>query len=170
MTTHHTADPVRTALLTAARRPAVAARVAELVRKLERQLDADPATPMTWEPVPLATLEQPLPPEIASCWVFVLRALTELPAERHSNSHQRSLGLKGSGRFELRADGRWVPTAIAEGAWGSAPTGMWHRWFAGPQGLALLSFHTVVAEELMEEHALTPGDFDGPTEGRRYQG
>ncbi len=162
-------DPVLAELHAAARAPAFAARVAELVRKLERQLDDAPATPMTWEPVPLGAFGRPLPPQIASCWVFVLRAGTELPAERHSNSHQRSLGLTGSGRFELRENGRWVPTAITPDAWGSAPQGMWHRWFTGPDGLALLSFHTVVAEELMEEHATRPGDFDGPTEGRRYQ-
>ncbi len=165
----HAKDPVLDRLQAVARTPAVAARLADLVAKLERRLAEEPGTPMVWEPLPLAAFGA-LPAEIASGWVFVLRGGTELPAERHSNSHQRSLGLKGSGRFELRADGQWVPTAMTDGAWGCAPRGTWHRWFAAPEGLALLSFHTVVSEELMEEHATRPGDFDGPTEGRRYQG
>ena len=99
----------------------------------------------------------------------VLRPGTELPAERHSNSHQRSLSLKGTGRFELRENGRWVGYPITDGVWASAPTGMWHRWFAGPEPLALLSFHTVRAGDLVEEHAARPDDYDGPTQGRRYQ-
>lgn len=167
--TQGAADPVIADLHAAARAPALAARVAELVRTLQRQLDDDPGTPMTCVPVPLAAFGRPLPAEIASCWVFVLRPGTELPAERHSNSHQRSLALEGSGRFELRERGEWVSYTITNERWASAPQGMWHRWFAGSEPLALLSFHTVVAEELMEEHAVRPDDLDGPTEGRRYQ-
>ena len=110
-----------------------------------------------------------LPSAIASCWVFALRPDTELPAERHSNSHQRSLSLKGSATFELRESGGWLTCPVTPGSWASAPTGSWHRWFVGPEPLAVLSFHTVPADELMEEHASRPDDFDGPIEGRRYQ-
>jgi quercetin dioxygenase-like cupin family protein len=162
------ADPVIADLDAAARAPGFATRAAEVVRRLERRLGDAPDTPMTWEEVPLAAFGRPLAPEIASCWVFVLRPGTELPAERHSNSHQRSLSLKGTGRFELRENGRWVGYSITDGVWASAPTGMWHRWFAGSEPLALLSFHTVRAGDLVEEHAARPDDYDGPTEGRRY--
>jgi hypothetical protein len=161
-------DPVIADLAAAAGEPEFAAYAADVRRRLERQLDDASDTPMTWEPVPLAAFSRPLPPEIASCWVFVLRPGAALPAERHSNSHQRSLSLKGTGTFELRENGRWVAYPIKDSAWASAPTGMWHRWFAGPEPLALLSFHTVRAEDLIEEHATRPEDYDGPSEGRRY--
>ncbi|MGE5803246.1 MAG: cupin domain-containing protein [Gemmatimonadota bacterium] len=163
------ADPVLAQLDAAARAPVFGRRAAELVQKLQRQLNESPETPMTWEPVPLTTFDRSLPAEIGSCWVFVLRPGTALPAERHSNSHQRSLSLEGSARFELREGGRWVSHAIEPGSWASAPTGTWHRWFAGSAPLALLSFHTVAAEDLLEEHPARPDEYDGPTTGRRYQ-
>jgi quercetin dioxygenase-like cupin family protein len=162
-------DPVLSALDVASRTPVFAPRAAALVQKLRRQLDESPDVPMTWEPVPLAAFDGALPPEIRSCWVFVLRPGTELPAERHSNSHQRSLSLEGAGRFELRERGSWVSYSIDRGVWASAPTGEWHRWFAGSEPLALLSFHTVLAEDLLEEHPARPDDYDGPSAGRRYQ-
>lgn len=162
-------DPVIADLDAAARAPGLATHAEEVITRLERRLDHAPDAPMTWEEVPLVAFGRPLAPEIASCWIFVLRPGTELPAERHSNSHQRSLSLKGTGRFELRDGGQWVSYSIAEGVWASAPTGMWHRWFAGPEPLALLSFHTVRAEDLLEEHAARPEDYDGPTRGRPYR-
>lgn len=162
-------DPVIAQLDAVVGAPEFAPLVSEVVKRLERLLANAPDAPMTWEALPLATFPGRLPAEIRSGWVFVLRPGTELPPERHSNSHQRSLSLKGTARFELRENERWISYAVTDGAWASAPTGMWHRWFAGPEPLALLSFHTVGAEELVEEHATTSEDFDGPTQGRRYQ-
>jgi hypothetical protein len=155
---------------------AASARVAEVLERVERQLAAA-AGPMAWEPVPLEVFGRPLPEGIRSCWVFVIRAGAETGAERHPNSHQRTLSLRGRGEFQLRESGRWVgypmasePGAPLERRWLSIPQGVWHRLYVGGASWRMLSFHTVEAQELIEERPLGPDGLDGgPTERRRYQ-
>jgi len=171
-----TTDPVILALEAAARSGAVATHVAEVLERVERELATDDA-PMAWESVPLAVFDRPLPEPIKSCWVFVLRAGAETGAERHPNSHQRSLSLTGCGAFQLREDGRWAayPLVSDLGAprarrWVSIPPSTWHRLFVGDGNWGMLSFHTVAAEELVEERPIGPAGLDGgPTERHRYQ-
>lgn len=171
-----TTDPVIIALEVAARSGAVSTYVAEVLERVERELAAADA-PMAWESVPLAVFDRPLPEAIKSCWVFVLRAGAETGAERHPNSHQRSLSLTGCGEFHLREGGRWaaVPLVSDPGApltrrWVSIPPSTWHRLVVGGGNWAMLSFHTVAAEELVEERPIGPdGLDDGPTERHRYQ-
>ena len=171
-----TTDPVINALEAAARSGAVSTYVAEVLERVERALAAADA-PMAWESVPLAVFDRPLPDAIKSCWVFVLRAGAETGAERHPNSHQRSLSLTGRGEFQLREGGRWEsyplvsdPGAPLERRGVSIPQSTWHRLFVGGANWGMLSFHTVPAEELVEERPIGPDGVDGgPTERHRYQ-
>jgi len=94
-------DPLTTVLENAARSEAVHTYVAQVLERVKRELAAGGA-PMAWETVPLAVFDRRLPDAIRSCWVFVIRAGAETGAERHPNSHQRSLSLTGRGEFQLR--------------------------------------------------------------------
>lgn len=150
-------DPVLSELSTLIASPAVTAKLAPIVARLEGSLRASPRLPQAWEPVPLDALDA-LPSSIKSCWIFVLRAGGVFGSEKHPNSHQRSIALKGSALFELYVDGVWSshpidsagPSVGAKSV--SIPAGTWHRIKIGPQqNLASLSFHTVVASELIEE-------------------
>ena len=131
---------------------------------------------MAWDTIPLGLFDQPLPPAIASCWVFVIRAGAETGAERHPNSHQRSLSLLGRGEFHLREGRRWEPYPLVSdpGApvdrrWVTIPPNTWHRLFVGPGDWGMLSFHTVAAGELIEERPMSADSLDGgPTERLRY--
>lgn len=163
----------------AARSGAVAAYVDEVLQRVKRELQALPAeATMAWEAIPLSVFDRPLPDSIKSCWVFVLRAGAETGAERHPNSQQRSLSLTGSGEFQLREDGRWGsypllsdPDAPRERRWVSIPQCTWHRLFVGAADWGVLSFHTVPAEELIEEQPSGPDGLDGgPTVQHLYQG
>ena len=170
-------DPVIGALEAAARSEAASAYVARVLERVERGLAAAPDAPMAWESVPFAGFDRPLPEAIKSCWVFVIRAGAETGAERHPNSHQRSLSLKGRGEFQLRQEGRWDsyplvsdPRAPLEERWVSIPQGTWHRLLVGEGNWGMLSFHTVAAQELVEERPIRPESLDGgPTEQHRYQ-
>ena len=170
-----TKDPVTVALEAATGSGAVSTYVAAALERLERKLGAT-AAPMAWESVPLAVFDRPLPDAIKSCWVFVLRAGAETGAERHPNSHQRSLSLTGRGEFQLREGGRWEsyplvsdPSAPLERRGVSIPQSTWHRLFVGGANWGMLSFHTVPAEELVEERPSGPDGLDGgPTEQHRY--
>jgi len=171
-----TTDPAIIVLEAAARSGAVSTYVAGVLEGVEREL-AGAGTSMAWESIPLTVFDPPLPEVIKSCWVFVIRAGAETGAERHPNSHQRSLSLTGCGEFQLRERGRWTayplvsdPRAPRVRRWVSIPQGTWHRLFVGGGNWGMLSFHTVAAEELVEERPIGPDGLDGgPTERHRYQ-
>ena len=138
-------------------------------------LSEKPEALMTWEPIPLDIFGQGLPQEIRSGWIFVLRAGADTGAERHPNSHQRMMTVNGSGDMEVRAEVRalhgesltglaassstWPsnilvsdPNAPLERRWISIPPNVWHRPVVGKDAdWVVLSFHTVPAEELIEE-------------------
>jgi hypothetical protein len=126
---------------------------------------------MTWEPIPLEIFGEGLPPEIRSGWIFVLRAGADTGAERHPNSHQRMMTLHGSGdmktqskkgELRIKKDEKGIdwqsnvlvsdPSAPLERRWISIPPNVWHRPVVGRDvDWVVISFHTVPAEELIEE-------------------
>ena len=132
-------------------RPIVERVRAELARKKEAV--------MTWEPIPLTVFGGALPGEIQSAWVFVLRAGVNTGAERHPNSHQRMMCFGGSGDMQTGEPGQWQsnvlisdPDAPLEQRWISIPQNAWHRPVVGADAdWTVVSFHTVLAEELIEE-------------------
>jgi hypothetical protein len=132
-------------------RPIVERVRAELARKKEAL--------MTWEPIPLTVFGRALPGEIRSAWVFVLRAGADTGAERHPNSHQRMMSFQGSGDMQTGEPGQWQsnvlvsnPEAPLEQRWISIPQNAWHRPVVGADAdWTVVSFHTVLAEELIEE-------------------
>jgi hypothetical protein len=132
-------------------RPIVERVRAELARKKEAL--------MTWEPIPLAVFGRAFPREIRSAWVFVLRAGADTGAERHPNSHQRMMSFEGSGDMQTGEPGQWQsnvlvsnPEAPLEQRWISIPQNAWHRPVVGADAdWTVVSFHTVLAEELIEE-------------------
>ena len=114
---------------------------------------------MSWEPVPLHIFPTILPPEIRSAWVFVLRAGADTGAERHPNSHQRMMSFEGSGDMHTGEPGKWQSNVLVsdldaplERRWISIPTNVWHRPVINTAAdWAVVSFHTVPADELVEE-------------------
>ena len=126
---------------------------------------------MTWEPIPLEIFGEGLPPEIRSGWIFVLRAGADTGAERHPNSHQRMMALHGRGDMKtqskkgvlrIKRDEKGIdwqsnvsvsdPSAPLERRWISIPPNVWHRPVVGRDAdWVVISFHTVPAEELIEE-------------------
>lgn len=167
-------DPVLAALNEVVRTPRGKAVVAETTQRVLQQLDASGGL-MEWEIVPLNVFGGRLPEGIRSCWIFAIRAGAETGAERHPNSHQRSLSIVGSGTFELRAGPTWRshPLVSADGAsveqrWVSIPPSTWHRLFVGAEPWAMVSFHTVPAQELIEERPVDASDLEGATHQERY--
>ncbi|MBV9618675.1 MAG: hypothetical protein JO201_05635 [Verrucomicrobia bacterium] len=146
------------------------AQIQPILERVRAELMGKPDALMTWEPVPLATFGSELPPQIQSAWVFVLRAGADTGAERHPNSHQRMMTLDGTGDMKLDAKGTpnevedeseiaWRSHVLVsdfdaplERRWISIPKNVWHRPVI-PTGSewVVVSFHTVPAEELIEE-------------------
>jgi hypothetical protein len=146
------------------------ARIRPIVERVRAQLARKQDALMAWEPIPLTLFGSALPAAVRSSWVFVLRAGANTGAERHPNSHQRMTSFEGTGDLQTEAEraGRnahaqseivWRsnilvsdPGASLERRWISIPQNVWHRPVI-PKGAdwVVVSFHTVPAEELIEE-------------------
>ena len=147
------------------------AKINAVVDRVCAALLHQPDALMAWEPIPLHVFGQGLPQEIRSGWIFVLRAGADTGAERHPNSYQRMMTLHGSGdmktggkkaELRIKKDEKRIdwqsnvlvsePGAPLERRWISIPANVWHRPVVGPDvDWVVISFHTVPAEELIEE-------------------
>jgi hypothetical protein len=148
----------------------VRAQIRPIVERVRAELATKRERLMTWEPIPLALFGRALPAAIRSSWVFVLRGGANTGAERHPNSHQRMMSFEGTGDLQTEteppgessralSDIVWQsnilvsdPKASLERRWISIPQNVWHRPVI-PKGTdwVVVSFHTVPAEELIEE-------------------
>ena len=144
---------------TALRSDSVREHIRSVVVRVRDQLASRKEALMCWEPIPLDLIATTLPPEIRSAWVFVLRAGANTGAEKHPNSHQRMMSFEGSGDFQTGEPGKWDsnvlvsdPDAPLERRWISIPPNVWHRPLIDAEAdWAVVSFHTVRAEDLIEE-------------------
>ena len=142
----------------ALRSDTVCSQIRPIIERVRAELSRKNEALMTWEPIPLTVFGRALPREIRSAWVFVLRAGADTGAERHPNSHQRMMTFEGSGDMRTEDGGQWQsnvlvsnPEAPLEQRWISIPQNVWHRPVVGSAIWTVVSFHTVPAEELIEE-------------------
>jgi hypothetical protein len=158
--------------------PAAAERIAEIAARVRATLARGPKEIEAWEAVPLTLYGTALPAEIRSSWVFVLRAGVVTGAERHPNSRQRMASWEGGGDFQVHDGVRWRSHFLASGRgaplerrWLSIPPETWHQGVVAEEDWLVVSFHTVSAEELVEERP-DPEDPDPfhprTTRRRRY--
>ncbi|NUM79335.1 hypothetical protein HUU42_00915 [bacterium] len=152
--------------------PAAARVIDEIAGRVEEQLRADTKSLMAWEPVPLDVYGS-MPDLIRSSWVFILRANADTGAERHPNSHQRAMSYRGFGAFRIMENDVWIPYTIVDQPgkpiderWVSIPVNGWHHPIAGPENWVIVSFHTVPADELIEERMV--GDDPSKTHQQLY--
>jgi hypothetical protein len=157
----------------ALRSESVRAAIDEIVGRVEATMIRDPETVEAWEPVPLDVYGPTLPDEVRSSWVFILRGGMASGAERHPNSRQRMTSWKGGGDFRIHDGRRWRshfltsdPRAPLEERWVSIAPMAWHQGVVPEKNWVVLSFHTVPADELVEERP-SPSDPE-ETRRRRY--
>jgi hypothetical protein len=164
----------------------VHAQILPIVERVRAGLARKQDALMAWEPIPLTLFSCALPAVIRSTWVFILRAGANTGAERHPNSQQRMMSFEGTGDMQTEAepaDGAahalsdivWQsnilvsdPETSLERRWISIPQNIWHRAVI-PKGAdwAVVSFHTVPTEELIEERPRSSG---GGTKQMLYLG
>ncbi len=148
-----------TSIETVLRSENVREQIRPIVDRVRAELGQKREALMAWEPIPLTVFGRALPSEIRSAWVFVLRAAADTGAERHPNSHQRMMSYEWSGDMQTGEPGQWQsnvlvssPDVPLERRWISIPRSVWHRPVVGGDAdWAVVSFHTVVADELIEE-------------------
>jgi hypothetical protein len=134
-------------------------QIRPIVERVRMDLARHKEALMAWEPISLTVFERTLPSGVRSAWVFILRAGADTGAERHPNSHQRMMSFEGIGDLQTGEPGHWQsnvlvsnPEAPLELRWISIPPNVWHRPVVGRDAdWAVVSFHTVMADELIEE-------------------
>jgi hypothetical protein len=136
----------------------VSSAINRIVERVERQLEQDRSAVMGWEPIPLSIYGQSVPSFIRSSWVFILRQGATTGAERHPNSQQRMMSWRGKGDIQTGGEGQWKSHALSsdsgatlERRWASIPVNVWHQCVVPERNWVVVSFHTVPAEELIEE-------------------
>jgi hypothetical protein len=154
----------------AVRSPEVLTQIQPIVERVHADLVSKPDVVMTWSPIPISTYRGALPAQIKSSWIFVLRAGANTGAERHPNSHQRMMSFVGTGDMQIgetksdtnirhSRDIEWQsnvligdPAASLEQRWIFIPQNVWHQPVVSREtDWVVVSFHTVPAEELIEE-------------------
>ena len=142
--------------------------------RLEARLAAERSQPLVWQSIPLSLYGATVPPGIQSSWVFVLRRNSISGAERHPNSIQRVMSYRGTADLQTRPEERWIsnrlasqPDAPLRDRWLSIPAGVWHQGVMSDKDWVVVSFHTVPAEELIEER---PDEAGEGTTKRHYLG
>lgn len=146
-------------------------KLSPVLTRILNKLDSSPDLPQAWEALPDNFFGKALPGGVVSCWAFALRGGGKFTNERHPNSWQRSIGMRGSALFEVYEAGGWQPCPVdARNASNavSIPPDVWHRIAIGPDTFVSLSFHTCPAAELIEETC--EGDDFTHTKRRLYQG
>lgn len=156
------------------RQAAVRRELDVIADRLEARLAVERSEPLVWQPIPLSLYGVPVLPGIRSSWVFVLRRNSSSGAERHPNSIQRVMSYRGSADLQTRPGGRWIsnrlvsqPDAPLLDRWLSIPEGVWHKPVMADEDWVVVSFHTVPAEELIEER---PDEVGEGTTRRHYLG
>jgi len=134
-----------------------------LVERMRSRVPQAPHKNMDREPLPLSLFRDKLPSAIGSSWVFLMRAPAMTGAERHPNSHQRSMSYSGSGFFEVGDSpdfkrgggaGNLLTSgfdAPLETRWVSIPASIWHQAVVDDGEWVVVSFHTAAQSELAEE-------------------
>jgi len=140
------------------RSPGVAGQIDSIADRVAVRLAADPLAAMAWEPIPLSIYGTGLPDFIRSSWVFILRAGATTGAERHPNSRQRVVAYRGSGDLQVRQEDEWKSNLLVDdfeapllARWLSIPINEWHQAVVPGRDWVVVSFHTVLAAELIEE-------------------
>jgi hypothetical protein len=153
-----------------------------VVERVHARLARETGALMAWEPIPLTIYGGVLPAAIKSSWVFVLRAGANTGAERHPNSHQRMMSFQESGDMQVQAASSapnnegWQSNKLIsdsdaplEKRWISIPQNIWHQPVISKEAdWVVVSFHTVPAEELIEERPESSGQ--ERTKQMRYLG
>ena len=132
----------------------------ELCIKILDRLNEEKESNLVWETLPFSLFENRMPSGIRSSWIFGIRAETVSGAERHPISHQRMMSYRGCGNFQVWDGEKWVSHILTDDfkdgidkRWITIFPKTWHQAVVGKADWVVVSFHTVRADELVEERA-----------------
>lgn len=124
-----------------------------LIDTLKQQLPNTPE-PFVWSAIDLQSITTPLPDNIKSCWIFVLKKDVGSGCHLHPNSNQHMVMIEGEGSSKVGSSSRQMKRfreeASLEDTWYVIPEGMPHEFFPEGRDVVVVSFHTCESDELEE--------------------
>lgn len=125
-----------------------------LVDTLKQQLPNTPE-PFVWSAIDLQSIATPLPGNIRSCWIFVLRKDVGSGCHYHPNSIQHMVMIEGGGSSNVGSTSRQMRLFREEGSsltdtWYVISEGVPHEFFPEGRDVVVVSFHTCEPDELEE--------------------
>ena len=125
-----------------------------LVDTLKKQLPQT-SEPFVWSTIDLESITTPLPDDIKSSWIFVLKRDVPSGCHYHLNSIQHMVMIEGEGTSKVgNVSGEMKQFGDSSGAlsetWYVIPAGVPHEFFPKGKDVVVISFHTCESEELEE--------------------
>ena len=131
-------------------RPAIVSTIDRLKNELPHSEE-----PFVWSTIDLESITTPLPDDIKSGWIFVLKKDVGSGCHYHPNSIQHMVMTEGEGTSKVGAISRKMNRFDEQGhaldeTWYVIPEGVPHEFFPAAQDVVVFSFHTCHANELEE--------------------
>lgn len=131
-------------------RPAIRSVVDTLKEELQHTSE-----PFVWSTIDLNTVTTPLPDEIESGWIFVLKKDVPSGCHYHPNSIQHMVMIEGAGTSKVGTVAGRMKLFDAQGSaveksWYVIPEGVPHEFFPEGKDVVVMSFHTCDSDELEE--------------------
>jgi mannose-6-phosphate isomerase-like protein (cupin superfamily) len=131
-------------------RPVIHGVVDTLKKDLEHTSE-----PFVWSAIDLQSVNTPLPENIRSCWIFVLKKDVPSGCHFHPNSIQHMVMVEGEGQSKIGADSQQMKSfgdsdSSLEDVWYVIPEGVPHEFFPTATDMVVVSFHTCESDELEE--------------------
>lgn len=131
-------------------RPAIRSVVDSLKEELQHTSE-----PFVWSTIDLNTVTTPLPDEIESGWIFVLKKDVPSGCHYHPNSIQHMVMIEGAGTSKVGTVAGRMKLFEAQGSgleesWYVIPEGVPHEFFPEGKDVVVMSFHTCDSDELEE--------------------
>jgi hypothetical protein len=128
--------------------------IQSVVDTLKEQLPHT-AGPFVWSTIDLESLTTPLPDDIKSGWIFVLKKDVPSGCHYHPNSIQHMVMIEGEGTSKVGTSAGRMKLFEAQGCaldetWYVIPEGVPHEFFPEGRDVVVVSFHTCYADELEE--------------------
>lgn len=128
-------------------RPAIRQVVDDLKAQLQHTSER-----FVWSTIDLQSLTSPLPDDIRSGWIFVLKKDVSSGCHYHPNSVQHMVMIEGEGTSKVgtvSGEMKRFGGALEE-TWYVIPEGVPHEFFPRGRDVVVVSFHTCDSEELEE--------------------
>ena len=128
--------------------------IRSVVDTLKGQLQ-DTAEPFVWSTIDLQSLTTPLPDDIRSGWIFVLKKDVPSGCHFHPNSIQHMVMIEGEGTSKVGSVSSEMKNfgtqeQALEETWYVIPEGVPHEFFPRGTDVVVVSFHTCDSDELEE--------------------